>query len=55
MNKYTPEGTRISTIQNREYVSSLAGLEKALENGNQASMNHKMKMKFEYLNVANKN
>ena len=31
MNKYTPEGTRISTIQNREYVSSLAGLEKALE------------------------
>ena len=31
MNKYTPEGTRISTVQNREYISTLAGLEKALE------------------------
>lgn len=31
MNKYTPEGTRITTIQNREYISSLQGLEKALD------------------------
>ncbi|MBE6537025.1 MAG: S1 RNA-binding domain-containing protein [Ruminococcaceae bacterium] len=30
-NVYKPEGARISTIQNREYVSSLSGLEKALE------------------------
>ena len=31
MNKYKPEGSRITTLQNREYISSLAGLEKALE------------------------
>ena len=31
MNRYKPEGSRIGTTQNREYISSLAGLEKALE------------------------
>ena len=31
MNKYTPEGTRIITIQNREYISNITGLERALE------------------------
>ena len=31
INRYKPEGSRISTIQNREYISSAAGLEKALE------------------------
>ncbi len=31
MNKYAPEGSRISTPQNREYISSLAGMERALE------------------------
>lgn len=31
MNIYNPEGTRIATIKNREYVSSLQGLERALE------------------------
>ena len=31
MNRYTPEGSRIGTTQNREYVSSLAGLERALD------------------------
>ena len=30
-NKYTPEGAEIGTVQNREYISSLQGLEKALE------------------------
>ena len=30
-NRYKPEGSRISTIQNREYISSLSGLERALE------------------------
>ncbi|MBQ9069856.1 MAG: S1 RNA-binding domain-containing protein [Clostridia bacterium] len=30
-NLYKPEGARIGTIQNREYLSSLEGLEKALE------------------------
>lgn len=30
-NKYTPEGAKIGTVQNREYISSLCGLEKALE------------------------
>ncbi len=30
-NRYKPEGARIGTIQNREYISSVAGLEKALE------------------------
>lgn len=31
MNRYKPEGSRIGTIQNREYISSLSGLEKALD------------------------
>jgi len=31
MNKYKPEGSRIATLQNREYISSLQGLERALE------------------------
>lgn len=31
MNVYTPEGTRIRTNKNREYLSSVQGLEKALE------------------------
>ncbi len=31
MNRYTPEGSRIGTTQNREYVSSLTGLERALD------------------------
>ncbi len=31
LNKYNPEGSRIGTIQNKEYISSLSGLEKALE------------------------
>ena len=30
-NRYMPEGSRISTIQNREYISSLSGLRTALE------------------------
>ena len=32
-NRYAPEGARIGTIQNREYISSLSGLEKAAEKG----------------------
>ena len=31
MNIYTPEGTRITTVKNKDYVSSLQGLERALE------------------------
>lgn len=31
MNIYTPEGTRIGTVKNKEYISSQAGLERALE------------------------
>jgi small subunit ribosomal protein S1 len=31
MNVYTPEGTRIGTAKNKEYISSEAGLERALE------------------------
>ena len=31
INNYKPEGSRISSLQNREYTASLAGLEKALE------------------------
>ena len=31
MNRYKPEGSRIGTMQNREYISSLSGLEKALD------------------------
>ena len=31
MNCYKPEGSLISTFQNREYISSKNGLEKALE------------------------
>lgn len=31
MNRYKPEGARITTMQNREYISSISGLEKALE------------------------
>ena len=31
INRYTPEGARISTAQNREYISSREGLERALE------------------------
>ena len=31
MNRYTPEGTLISTFQNHELISSYSGLEKALE------------------------
>lgn len=30
-NRYKPEGARIATIQNREYISSKEGLERALE------------------------
>ena len=30
-NRYKPEGTRLATMQNREYISSLQGLERALE------------------------
>ncbi len=30
-NRYAPEGARIGTVQNREYISSKSGLEKALE------------------------
>ena len=30
-NRYAPEGARISTLENREYISSKDGLEKALE------------------------
>ena len=30
-NRYKPEGMRIATTQNREYISSLQGLERALE------------------------
>ena len=33
MNKYMPEGSLISTSKNREYTSSLEGLEAALERG----------------------
>ena len=29
--RYKPEGTRLATVQNREYISSLSGLERALE------------------------
>ncbi len=32
MNTYKPEGALITTVQNHEYISSRAGLEKALEN-----------------------
>ena len=31
INRYTPEGTRISTLENREHISSKEGLAKALE------------------------
>ena len=31
MNRYAPEGNLISTFENHEYISSLAGLERALE------------------------
>lgn len=31
MNSYKPEGSRIATLQNREYISSAQGIEKALE------------------------
>ena len=33
MNKYMPEGSLISTVKNREYISSVKGLEQAQENG----------------------
>ena len=33
MNKYMPEGALISTVKNREYISSLEGLEAARERG----------------------
>lgn len=33
MNKYLPEGSYISTSENREYISSIAGLERAMANG----------------------
>ena len=33
MNKYMPEGALISTLRNREYTSSIAGLEAAREGG----------------------
>ena len=29
--RYKPEGTRLATVQNREYISSVSGLERALE------------------------
>ena len=31
INRYKPEGSRIGTVQNKEYISSVEGLEKALE------------------------
>ena len=31
INRYKPEGARIGTVQNKEYISSIEGLEKALE------------------------
>ncbi|MBR2473634.1 MAG: S1 RNA-binding domain-containing protein [Clostridia bacterium] len=33
MNKYLPEGSLISTSENRELISSLSGLEKAMQSG----------------------
>ena len=33
MNRYRPEGTLIATYENREAVSSLSGLERAMQSG----------------------
>ncbi len=33
MNKYLPEGSLIATAENREYISSFSGLEKAMNSG----------------------